>query len=306
GGERFQKGYIIDKPKFLSELAERARSKGAEIKLGARVTDAWRDESLIKLTVKEGTKVEEVAGKVVLGCDGYSSLIAKKFFDTSKVEYTSCVQYTLVNCELEDEHLLRFYLGSSVAPLGYLWIFPKGDGVANVGVGVRKGSPKPYLDKFIKEHPSMFRNVKPVKFGGAPVVTSGQLPKVTGDNLMLCGEAAGQVIPFTGAGIHTGIVAGKIAGAVAAEAVKSGNVTEKALLPYKNEFDEIFGANIKRSLKAMKVFEELPDEDFNNLANLLSGEDIIDLANGLNVERVAKKLLSHPILAVKVAKALLT
>lgn len=306
GGGRFQKGYIIDKPKFLGELADLARSKGAKIKLGARVVDARREGSSIKLAVKEGTRVEEAAGKVVLGCDGYSSLIARKFFDTSKIEYISCAQYSLLNCEIEDEHLLRFYLGSSVAPLGYLWIFPKGNGAANVGVGVRRGSPKPYLDKFIKEHPSMFRSAKPEKFGGAPVIISGQLPKITDDNLMLCGEAAGQVIPLTGAGIHTGIVAGKIAGAVAAEAIKSGNVTEEALLPYKNKFDEIFGASIKRSLKAMRVFERLPDEDLNRLANLLSGEDVIDLANGLNVERVARKLLSHPILAAKVARALLT
>ncbi|MEM2680078.1 MAG: hypothetical protein QW693_02180, partial [Candidatus Bathyarchaeia archaeon] len=138
------------------------------------------------------------------------------------------------------------------------------------------------------------------------VIISGQLPKITADNLMVCGEAAGQVIPFTGAGIHTSIVAGKIAGMVAAEAIKNNNVNEEALIMYKKRFDEIFGRNIEKSLKAMRVFEKLSDEDLNKLADILSGEDIIDLANGLNIEKVAKKLFSHPILAVKIAKALLT
>jgi len=178
--------------------------------------------------------------------------------------------------------------------------------VANVGVGVRKGSPKSYLDKFIQKHSSIFKDSEILSFGGAPVIVSGQLPKITADNLMICGEAAGQVIPFTGAGIHTGIVAGKIAGMVAAEAIKNNNLSEEALTIYKKRFDEVFGKNIEKSLKAMRIFEKLSDEDLNKLAEILSGEDVIDLANGLNIEKVAKKLLSHPILAAKIAKALLT
>jgi len=305
-GEHSWKGYIIDKPKFLKKLLDIAVSKGVEVKLGSKVIDVKRENKFMKVFVKKNEKIESLTAKIVLGCDGYASLITKKFFNSTKIEYISCFQYTLSKCNIEDEHTLMFYLGSLIAPLGYLWIFPKGNGVANVGVGVRKGSPKFYLDNFIQKHSSIFKDSKILSFGGAPVIISGQLPKITDDNLMICGEAAGQVIPFTGAGIHTSIVAGKIAGAVAAEAIKNNELTEKALITYKKRFDEIFGKNIEKSLKAMRIFEKLSDEDLNKLAEILSGEDIIDLANGLNIEKVAKKLFSHPILAVKIAKALLT
>lgn len=303
--EHTWKGYIIDKPKFLKKLLEAAASKGVEAKFGSKVLDVKRENNLMKVFVKKNGKIEDLMAKIVLGCDGYASLITKKFFDSTKIEYISCFQYTLSKCNIEDEHALSFYLGYSTAPLGYLWIFPKGNGVANVGVGVRKGSPKFYLDNFIQKHQSIFQKSEVLSFGGAPVIISGQLPKVTSDNLMICGEAAGQVIPFTGAGIHTGIVAGKIAGVVAAEAIKNNDLSDKALMVYKKRFDEVFGRNIEKSLKAMKVFEKLSDEDLNQLAEVLSGEDVIDLANGLNIEKVAKKLFSHPILAIKVAKALL-
>jgi len=50
----------------------------------------------------------------------------------------------------------------------------------------------------------------------------------------------------------------------------------------------------------------LSDEDLNLLAEVLEERDIIDLANGLEILRVAKKLLRHPRLAVKLAKPLLS
>ena len=53
---------------------------------------------------------------------------------------------------------------------------------------------------------------------GAPVTVSGQLKKIVQDNIALCGESAGQVIPLTGAGIHTGLISGKTAGEVVVEA----------------------------------------------------------------------------------------
>ncbi|PIZ62037.1 MAG: digeranylgeranylglycerophospholipid reductase, partial [Candidatus Marinimicrobia bacterium CG_4_10_14_0_2_um_filter_48_9] len=31
---------------------------------------------------------------------------------------------------------IDFYVGHTYAPGGYLWVFPKGDGKANIGLGV--------------------------------------------------------------------------------------------------------------------------------------------------------------------------
>ncbi|HIB85768.1 TPA: NAD(P)/FAD-dependent oxidoreductase, partial [Candidatus Poribacteria bacterium] len=37
--------------------------------------------------------------------------------------------------EIEPD-LCDFYLGREIAPRGYIWVFPKGDDIANVGVGI--------------------------------------------------------------------------------------------------------------------------------------------------------------------------
>jgi len=309
GSEFIGVGYILDKPRFLSALAEEAKAKGADIKLNSNVEDASKGEAHFKVKVKGRGEIhgeKSVQCRVLLGCDGYASTIRRKFFKSSKVKLISCLQYFMTNCEIEDEHVMEFYVGRKVAPGGYVWIFPKGEGTANVGVGVRGTSPRAYLDKFIETHPEKFRSAEIVRTGGAPVIISGQMSEIVGESVLLCGESAGQVIPLTGAGIHTGIVAGKIAAETILESLEdSGKVDKDRLLKYPEEFHRIYGRKIGRSLKALKVIERLSDEDLNTLAAAIDGRDVVNLANGENLQEVAKKLMKHPILALKVASSLL-
>lgn len=298
-------GYVLDKRMYLEALADAARNAGVDLRLGTNVVDVQRNEGSVNTIVKENGGTQTLSSKILIGCDGFGSVVARKFFNTSQMTFISCIQYTLEGCKIEDEDLLGFYLGNDVAPRGYLWVFPKGKGIANVGLGVRGTQAKAYLDKFLKKHVDWFENSKTLSVGAAPVVVSGQLDKVVSDNIMICGEAAGQVIPLTGAGIHTSLVAGRIAGRVAAEATSENDFTEMKLSEYAVEFDKIWGSKIKRSLKALKVVEQLSDSEMNIMADVLKGDDILDLANGIDLERVAKGLLKHPILAMKVAKALM-
>ena len=298
-------GYVLDKRKYLESLADAAKNAGAEIRLGTNVVDIQRSEGSVKTIVKENDSTQTLDSKIVIGCDGFNSMVARKFFDISMMEFITCIQYKLEGCKIENERLLEFYLGNDVAPRGYLWAFPKGKGLANVGVGVRGKPAKPYLDKFLQRHPERFGTSKILEVAGAPVVVSGQLDKQVSDNVMICGEAAGHVIPLTGAGIHAGAVAGRIAGRVAAEAIQENNLNEKKLSQYVVEFNEIWGERIGKSLKALRVIEQLSDNELNIMADVLKGRDILDIANGFDLERVAKVLLKHPILAMKVAKALM-
>jgi len=301
--EEIGSGYILDKKRFSEILLDESLKHGTKIRFGTEAVGFRKNGELMKITLKpEG----EVYSKVVLGCDGFNSIVRKTFFQQEKIELISCIQYAMKNCRVEDEDIMKFYFGSNVAPLGYLWVFPKGNGLANVGVGVRKGVAKDYLDRFIKEHPDVFANAETLNVSGAPVIVSGQLNKIVQDNIVLCGESAGQVIPLTGAGIHTALVSGRISGEVVVEALEENEYTETKLSEYVNKFNTVYDERIRKSRKALMALEKLSDGDLNKLAELLTGTDVLDLANGTNIERVAKKLLPHPILAARVARALLS
>lgn len=298
-------GYIIDKRAFLGKMAEVAEDSGVEVLTSTRVEDVEvsSSEVIARASGKEGKLV--VRAKLAMGCDGYASIVARKFFDRSNYELIPCVQYRMRNVKLPHDDILMFYVGNNVAPGGYAWVFPRGEKVANVGLGARwRGSAIDYLKAFVRRHREMFEGAEVVEFGAAAVPVGGMLKSIVADRLMLCGDSAGQVIPLTGGGIHSSIAAGRICGEVAGRAVARGDVSAQALREYPDRYEEPWGSRIKRSLRALRVIERLSDEELNMLAGVLSGEDVVSLANGLDLVKVAIKLMKNPVLALKVARGL--
>ena len=122
--------------------------------------------------------------------------------------------------------MIEFYFGRTVAPGGYSWIFPKGDGIANVGVGVRNSPEIAYY--YLKKFVSKF-DATPVELNIGGVPLSGPIDKTYTDGFLVVGDAAGQVDPITGGGIHITASCARIAGEVAAEAIKEENVSSMSL-----------------------------------------------------------------------------
>lgn len=297
-------GYVLNKKMFLQCLAEKAVEAGTDILMNQKVVDLKRKDGLGIAKTRGG----EWSSNLILGADGFTSIVSQKFGleKKRKRELISCLQYVMVNCNLNNTQTLRFYLGRSVAPLGYVWVFPKGDKKANVGIGVRGTPAKPYLDKFIREHPDIFSKAQIIGIEAAPVTISGLLDKIVDDNVMLIGEAAGQVIPLTGGGIHASMEGGRTAGETAIKALEREDVSKNLLDGYVRKYQKYWGKRIRDSLKALRVLEKLEDEEFNKLAELLTQQDILDLANGGNITRVGRKFMKHPLFSFKLAKALLT
>ncbi len=298
----FGEGYILEKPIFLRFMAAKAAEAGAQIWMRCEVKAVQRRSGGgFKLALNRFGENLTVEARYLLGCDGVASLVAQTFFERRGYEIIPCIQYKMVGCRLGEPELPAAYVGREVAPKGYVWVFPKSEEEANVGVGVRGAPAKPYLDRFIERHPEMFGKARIVEVGGAPVPISGLIPKFHGEDLMLCGDAAGQVIPLTGGGIHSSIMAGKIAGELAGRAAVEGGVR---FVDYPKRY-AFWSNRIYRSLTALRLIENLSDEDLNMLAEVLDGRDIVDLANGFDLARVGSKLLKYPAFAERLGKALL-
>ncbi len=300
------RGFILDKPAFLSVLSRRAGSNGAEIFYGTSVSDISRDNGHVLLTGGSHDDPFTIKSRIVIGCDGVGSLLARRFFPRKNYQAIAALQYSMTGCQIEDENRLEIYVGHQKAPSGYVWVFPKGQGKANVGIGLKGSTAKQMLDKFITDHPRAFGNAQIEETMAALVPVGGEVEQYVADNMMLCGDAAGQVIPLTGAGIHTSLVAGKLAGEVAGEAIQADNVSSHVLNRYPQRFDALFGPRISNSLKALESFERLSDEDLNIIADYLEGQDIVEMANGFHPTRAIGLLVRHPVLAIKVAYQLLT
>lgn len=187
------------------------------------------------------------------------------------------------------------------------WIFPKGDGVANVGIGVRKPWAKKtaleYLEDFVNSRPELKNaSILEVNSGGVPV--GGFLDDAVADNLMVVGDAAHHVNPIHGGGIPEAYMAGRLAAETAAEAVKAGDFSRKFLKRYDQRWEKERGSRLKKILKLREVMENMSDEDLNWLVDYLQGEDLVEFSRGSSgFGKLAKILMKKPKL-IKLARKL--
>lgn len=75
---------------------------------------------------------------VVVGADGVESYIGRwSGIDTRLrlTEISTCAQFLICNVEVDSDNCKPIF-DSTIAPRGYAWIFLKGDGLANVGLGI--------------------------------------------------------------------------------------------------------------------------------------------------------------------------
>ena len=88
-----------------------------------------------------------------------------------------------------------------------------------------------------------------------------------GDNIMLVGDAASQVNPLTGGGITNGMLGGKFAGQVAAEAIKAGDCSKNFLKKYENLYLDEMGSEMQKYTKVTEYLWTLDDDDINKIAH---------------------------------------
>ena len=265
-------GYVLERRIFDTALCELAAKHGAQLITKADALDLIKEnDKIIGVKYRYMGEIREVKCDIVIAADGTESRVGRWAGIKTAValrDIDTCVQYTLAGLDIKKD-TCEFYFGSEVSPGGYVWIFPKSDSTANVGIGIaghlsHEKGPKEYLDEFVAEK---FPNatITYTVYGGVP--TAATLKEIVRDNIMLVGDAARQVNPITGGGIVQGMIAGSIAGKVAAEAVKKGRFDAKFLKKYPKEWDKTLGNTQKVMHNIKEKFLTLTDDRFNNLVN---------------------------------------
>jgi digeranylgeranylglycerophospholipid reductase len=302
-------GWVVERKMFDKHLAALAAEAGAKVLARTEARDFRRTDGGISATIKSGDTVSEVRAKIVIAADGVESRVARELGinTTNKlVDICSGAQFEMAGVK-HDSNMIEFFFGNDIAPGGYTWIFPKGKGVANVGIGTRKPwAKKPaieYLEDFVKSRPDLKdASILEVNSGGVPV--GGFLEDAVADNLMVIGDAAHHVNPIHGGGIPEAYMAGRLAAETAAEAIKANDLSKKFLKRYDKAWDEQRGKKLKKILKLREVMESMSDEDLNWFIEYLVGADLVDISRSSGFTRIAKILMKKPRL-IKLARKLL-
>ena len=119
--------------------------------------------------------------------------------------------------------------------------------------------PKYYLDKFIAEDPR-FKDGQILEIVGGMVSTIPGLDETVADNIMLVGDAARIIDPITGGGIAHACRSGMYAGKVAADCLKKGDFSAKALQAYEKMWRDRMEDKLIRNWMAKEKFATLDDK----------------------------------------------
>ncbi len=270
-------GYVLERKVFDRVLAQEAAMAGAEVMVKTRATDLLiLNGKVTGIKAMYLGETYDIRSDIVIGADGIESKVGRwGGIDTSlnPGDIETGAQFLISNIDPGEYNI--FYLGEKYAPGGYLWVFPKGEHTANVGLGIlgsRSGKVRAIslLQRFIENYMPQGK-IMEIVVGGVPV--SGPIKRTVADGLILVGDAARQSDPLTGGGITNAMDAGKMAGEVCIKAREKGDYSVKTLNEYEDKWRATIGIELNKSLKVKNLLVKLTDEQLNQLAHSLKGVD---------------------------------
>lgn len=268
--------YVVNRQLLDKHLAGLAEEAGVRYLLESRAESFIVDSDFVKgVTIKRRGVKETLASSLVIDAEGCSSVLLKKAglqtLDKSMVVHAIEAEVNRVK-DVEVD-MVEVYLGRRYAPDFFVWIIPKRDGSAKIGLAAKTGDPREYLHRFIHNHPvasKKLKNSKITSLSFHPIPLGGPIPKTYGNGFLVVGDAASQVKPTTGGGIIFGSLCSKIAGEVAYEALKSNDFSKGFLSQYQSRWRELIGFDLAAMRRIRKLLNRLPDDKVDKFIGLCS------------------------------------
>jgi digeranylgeranylglycerophospholipid reductase len=313
-------GCVIDVRATYQWLAAEAVDAGAEIRLKAPVEAALRDDRqrVTGVRVRDPFRgVHELRSRVVVDASGHTGFLARDAGLRPRNERSAVGMELELRAPGYDADEAVFWLGDDVAPGGYGWAFPVGEGRVRLGVGVVRpdsdAEPRVLLDKLLDEfRPLAGGDAAP---SGAIEMHSGLMPvlpptatQLVGDGLVVVGDAAGQGSTLLGEGIRYAITAGRLAGEALVSA--GGDYSARGLSAYPQQWRRRTRRDMAISYAVNTRICHYGDADWDRairrLDRLTSTQAARVFASEFSVRWALGVLLTDPSLVRSVARALRT
>lgn len=254
---------LINRPEFDAALVESAKEAGAEVRTGVAVSKveqhgpAVPDRRTVAVVLSDG---ETLHARAVVGADGSAGRIgAHVGVKLEQVDLGLEVEIP-VPATVAEDWAGRVHIDWGPIPGSYGWVFPKGD-TLTVGVISARGEgagTKRYLEDFI---------ARLGLAGFEPSISSGHLTRCRTDDsplsrgrVIVCGDAAGLLEPWTREGISFALRSGRLAGEWAVRIAEAQDAVDarRQALNYAFAIKAGLGVEMGVGRRMLTLFERRP------------------------------------------------
>lgn len=242
---------LVDRSEFDAALLDVAVRRGVATRLGVAVCGVTQDDDVVSLATAEGP----VFARAVVGADGSTSRLGRAV--GVRIAQTDLGLEVELGSQIPEEWIGRIQIDWGPEPGSYGWVFAKRRGLT-VGVIDSKGRPdatRAYLADFV------------ARLGVQDLperISSGHLTRCrTADSplgagrILLAGDAAGLLEPWTREGISYAVRSGGLAGAAAAALARSGD-PGAVQAAYAHQIQTTLGREMNAGATALRTFEHHP------------------------------------------------
>lgn len=235
--------YVINRKRFDRLLAE---NLSCPVKTGVFVKEIKNNPDGISVKTTQGN----FKSKVLIGCDGAASTIGQHINQRPSEILTGLVALTE---EKNRSKNVDLFFNKNFVRDGFLWKIPRGHATEYGAMG--SGINFSVLESFFK--------IKNYEKRAAPIPIGSC--KTFSDRILLTGDAAGQVKPWSGGGIIFGFTAARIAARTLRTCFRKNDFTSETLETYEKEWKKEIGKEISFGLIGREMLKDLTNEELDNL-----------------------------------------
>jgi geranylgeranyl reductase family protein len=241
--ELSQPGRVIPRKILDNWILDAAKKAGVTVLENVLVKDFVVENNQVRVTTQDKEGANHIFhSRLLIGADGNNSLISRIMHGNSLPQANRIIglrgyfENVKGPSDRADMHF------SSKSFPGYCWLFPTVQGEANIGIGVlletmpKEDNPKELLDQLIHQDENIKQRLADAKLKGTiqswPINVYNPHMEITGERVMLVGEAAGLVNPINGEGIQYALLSGRWAAETALKCQDSDDYSQTALFEY--------------------------------------------------------------------------
>ena len=293
-------------------MANEAKREGADIFLKININEVIKNENNDIVGVRGTGPNGEITfhSKIVIDATGFTSVISKAMgFVTQWKRFGAGAEYEAI-VENSDPDTWWLMVGQEYTPAGYAWIFPLGNNIVRIGVGVGKPEsdidPTQRLKEIIEKQLGPIKKlgkITPIEFHYGLIPNDGLSRKTVFNNLILVGDSAGQANPLVLEGIRYAIRFGRVAGKVASDAIKNKKTDKDALYPYEENWRNAIETKINSAGKVQDRWIGLSDKEWDKELDIikeLKTDEFLDFIKAdFGLSNMLKLAMNHPKLVVR-------